>query len=192
LGCKAELLGQVHARNEYQKQLLAQMVCERFGNDLKGKTFAVWGLAFKPNTDDIREAPAIKVIHLLLSAGAALKCYDPKACANAAAEFAGVSGVSFVHQPYDALENAEALIICTDWSEFRSPDFDRIRTLLKGRVIFDGRNLYDAKTMLRQRLEYHSIGRAPVIPDRPNGNGQGVFTLRRTGGSVGSPKQSDK
>ena len=162
--CHADILRQVHQRNEYQKEILAQMIWERFGKDLAGRTFAVWGLAFKPNTDDIREAPAIRVIECLLQTGASLQCYDPKALENASAWFADNPKVGFVKDPYLALKGCDAVVICTDWSEFRTPDFDCIRSNLKQRVIFDGRNLYDVATMCRQRIEYYSIGRPVVMP----------------------------
>ena len=164
--CRAEILQSVHARNERQKSKLAEMVIDRFGEDLTGMTFAVWGLAFKPNTDDIREAPAIRVIQILSDAGADLKCYDPKALDNARDEFAGNTRVHFIENPYDAALHSDALIICTEWNEFRTPDFDRIRSGMNQRVIFDGRNLYEHRTMLRQRIEYHSIGRPVAIPTR--------------------------
>ena len=123
-------------------------------------------MAFKPNTDDIREAPALTVIHLLTQAGAKLRCYDPKAGPNTVKEFIGNPNVLVVDDPYEALAGCDALIICTEWIEFRTPDFDRIRAQLAQRVIFDGRNLYDPQTMLRQRIEYHSIGRPEVKPVR--------------------------
>ncbi len=163
-GCNPDILQSVNSRNEYQKQLLAHMVLARFGEDLTGKTFAIWGLAFKPNTDDIREAPALQVISILRQAGAELRCYDPKALGNAQAELPDDAGVQFIASPYEAVEGADALLICTEWNEFRTPDFDRIRSALKQMVIFDGRNLYTSKTMRRQRIEYHSIGRPVVIP----------------------------
>ncbi len=166
VGSRCDILAGVHARNDLQRELLVEMVAERLGKDLSGKTLAIWGLAFKPNTDDAREAPAIHVIRLLAAAGAKLRCYDPKACANAAAELGDCQGVTFPDDPYDALDQADALIICTEWNEFRTPDFDRIRASLKQRVIFDGRNLYDPKTMIRQRIEYYSIGRRPAVPTR--------------------------
>ena len=163
VGCNADFLRSIDNRNCYQKGLLAQMVLDRFGKNLTGKTFAIWGLAFKPNTDDIREAPAITVIRILGEAHATLKCYDPKALTKATHEFTD-KNVHFAKCPYEALEDADGLIICTEWNEFRTPDFDQIRQKLKTRVIFDGRNLYEPETMLRQRIEYHSIGRLPVIP----------------------------
>jgi UDPglucose 6-dehydrogenase len=164
--CRAEILQRVHARNEFQKQVLARMVLERFGEDLTGRTFAIWGLAFKPNTDDVREAPAVRIIHILSQAGAELKCYDPKATGNAQVEFADNKNVRFATDPYDAVSGADGLIICTEWNEFRTPDFDRIRAGMRERVVFDGRNLYEPQTMLRQRIEYHSIGRPPAVPAR--------------------------
>ncbi len=164
VGCRCDVLAAVHARNELQKQALVDMVLGRYGKDLTGRTLAVWGLAFKPNTDDVREAPAIGIIRLLHQAGAGLRCYDPKASANAAAELADCHGVQFATDPYEALDGADGLIICTEWNEFRTPDFDRIRTRLKQRVVFDGRNLYDPRTMVRQRIEYHSIGRPAANP----------------------------
>lgn len=162
--CSAGILRSVHERNDHQKELLAQTVIGRFGEDLTGKTFALWGLAFKPKTDDMREAPALRIIEVLCAAGARLKCYDPKATDNARKELATQKNISFEDDPYKALQDADGLIICTDWNEFRTPDFDLIRSGLKERVIFDGRNLYDPKTMTRRRIEYHSIGRPPAIP----------------------------
>jgi UDPglucose 6-dehydrogenase len=159
-----DVLAAVHARNELQRFALVEMVRQRYGEDLTGRTLAVWGLAFKPNTDDVRDAPAIDVIQRLRKAGARLRCYDPKASANAAAELGDCRNVEFATDPYEALEGADGLIICTEWNEFRTPDFDRIRSRLRQRVIFDGRNLYDPRTMVRQRIEYHSIGRTAAVP----------------------------
>jgi len=166
VGSRCDILAGVHARNELQRHLLVEMVAQRFGADLAGRTLAIWGLAFKPNTDDARDAPAIHVIQLLTKAGARVRCYDPKASANAAAELGKCPNVEFLDDPYKALDKADGLIVCTEWNEFRTPDFDQIRARLKERVIFDGRNLYDPKTMLRQRIEYHSIGRQPAVPTR--------------------------
>jgi UDPglucose 6-dehydrogenase len=145
------------------------MVLRRFGNDLTGLTFALWGLAFKPNTDDVREAPAIRVIQRLAAAGAQLRCYDPRACRNAAAMFPENAAIAFVDDPYDAVQGADGLLILTEWSEFRTPSFDRMRSQLRQRVIFDGRNLYQLATMQRQRMEYYSIGRPGILPPtKPN------------------------
>jgi UDPglucose 6-dehydrogenase len=166
VGSRFDVLASVHARNELQKVALAEMVVQKYGKDLTGRTLAVWGLAFKPNTDDVRDAPAISVIRLLSKAGATLRCYDPKASANAKVELKDCRRVEFTAGPYEAIEKADGLIICTEWNEFRTPDFDRIRSHLKERVIFDGRNLYDPRTMIRQRIEYHSIGRPTAMPSR--------------------------
>jgi len=164
-GADVGILRQVHLRNERQKRLLAEMVLERLGPDLTGRTIALWGLAFKPDTDDIRQAPAMEVIRRLRQAGATLRCYDPKACLNARYELGDVGdGVTFECDPYAVLDGADALVICTEWNEFRTPQFDVIRRKLKERIIFDGRNLYEPATLLRQRLEYHSIGRQPTAP----------------------------
>ena len=180
--CDVSILQSVHERNERQKIALAEMVLTRFGADLSGLTFAVWGLAFKPNTDDIREAPAIRVIGRLIAAGAQAKCYDPRACPNAAKVFAGQPGVTFCADPYEALQNADALIILTEWSEFRTPSFDRIRAGLRQRVIFDGRNLYQLATMQRQRIEYYSIGRPASIPRDRQG---ATLTPAKPAGTLG-------
>ncbi len=163
VGSRYDVLAAVHARNELQRLALVEMVQQRYGRDLTGRTLAIWGLAFKPNTDDVRDAPSIGVIQRLQKAGAHLRCYDPKASANAAAELGDCRDVAFTTDPYEALEGADGLIICTEWNEFRTPDFDRIRSRLKQRVIFDGRNLYDPRTMVRQRIEYHSIGRVAAV-----------------------------
>ncbi len=166
-GADVSILKHVHRRNELQKRLLASMVTERFGDDLTGRTIALWGLAFKPDTDDTRQAPAISVIRSLCSAGAKIKCYDPKACPNARFELSDLNrAIIFENDPYTVLDGADALIICTEWNEFRTPQFDLIRQKLKERVIFDGRNLYEPATMLRQRLEYHSIGRPVTVPPK--------------------------
>jgi UDPglucose 6-dehydrogenase len=128
--------------------------------DLKGKTFAVWGIAFKPNTDDIREAPALTLIRQLKEAGAAVRAHDPEALVHLKKEFK--DGVVYCEDNYEALKGADALVICTEWNEFRSPDFDRIRSTLKQPLVFDGRNLYEPSSMRRSGLEYHAIGK-PVV-----------------------------
>jgi UDPglucose 6-dehydrogenase len=162
--CSAGILESVDERNDQQKQLLAQKVLDRYGEDLTGKTFAIWGMAFKPKTDDMREAPALRIIEMLCAAGAHLKCYDPKASDNARKELSDEPNVSFADDPYEVVQDADGLIICTDWNEFRTPDFDLIRSGLNERVIFDGRNLYHPQTMRRRRIEYHSVGRPTAIP----------------------------
>lgn len=128
-----------------------------FNNDLKGKTFGLWGLSFKPNTDDVREAPAHYLIKLLNAEGAEVAVYDPEAMETSKAVLGDI--VRYADDAYDAVKNADALLIVTEWSEFRNPDFDQIKSLLKNPVIFDGRNLYDADKMNNMRITYYSIGR---------------------------------
>ena len=124
---------------------------------MKAKTFAIWGLAFKPETDDIREAPALVIINELLAAGAQVKAFDPEAMPNVESKLG--DKIEFAPDMYSALKNTDALIICTEWSIFRTPDFDKIKQHLNYNVIFDGRNLYDSKDVLENQIEYFSIGR---------------------------------
>jgi UDPglucose 6-dehydrogenase len=131
-----------------------------FNNDLKGKRIAIWGLAFKPNTDDIREAPALYMIKELLAAGASVATHDPEAMNNVK-QLVGDT-ITFAESQYDALNDADALIIATEWSEFRTPDFNRIGSLLKNKAIFDGRNLFDLKQMEGLGFHYVSIGRRVI------------------------------
>jgi UDPglucose 6-dehydrogenase len=158
LGRPLELLEAVHRVNERQKHVLSAKIQARFGK-LSGKRFAVWGLSFKPNTDDMREAPSRSLIADLIEAGASVCAYDPVAVEEAERVFAGESRVSFARSPLAALEGAEALAIVTEWQEFRSPDFAAIRAALKSPVIFDGRNLYDPAQLREQGIEYFPIGR---------------------------------
>jgi UDPglucose 6-dehydrogenase len=146
--------------NDRQKHLLATRVKQHFGGDLRGRTFAVWGLAFKPRTDDMREAPSIVVIEELLKAGARVQAHDPEALENARQLFG--ERVSYHRTNYEALAGADALLILTEWNEFRHPNFERIRTELKQAVIFDGRNLYDPEVMKTLGFRYFSIGRPAV------------------------------
>jgi UDPglucose 6-dehydrogenase len=146
--------------NQRQKRLLARRVKEFFGEDLSGRTLAVWGLAFKPRTDDLREASSIAVIEELLAAGAAVQVHDPEALENARRVFA--DRVSYHSTNYDALKGADALLILTEWNEFRHPNFQRIRAELRQPLIFDGRNLYDPELMKALEFRYFSIGRKPV------------------------------
>lgn len=155
-----KVIGAVEAANDIQKSILAGKIKARFGPALDRKHFALWGLAFKPNTDDMREAPALALLAELFSAGATVTAYDPAAM-NEMRRIAGVEPkLSYADTPLAALENADALIIVTEWKEFRSPDFDGIKRLLKSPVIFDGRNLYDPVTVKGHGLEYHCIGRS--------------------------------
>ncbi|TLU98976.1 UDP-glucose dehydrogenase family protein [Dyadobacter luticola] len=148
--------------NYDQKKKLLPMIEKYFNNDLKGKTIAVWGLAFKPYTDDIREAPALENIDVLLEAGAKITVYDPEAMSNVK----NILGdkVTFCHTPYAALDDADALMIFTEWPQFRTPEFEKMGKLLKNKVIFDGRNLYELETMREMGYTYYSIGREKVVP----------------------------
>ncbi len=151
--------------NQRQKKFLAQKIQSVLGRDLKGKTFAIWGLAFKPNTDDIREAPALVVIEELLRAGARIRAYDPVAIENAEPLIQKIDSsgrVAFCESPYEALEGSDALVLVTEWNEFRQVDFARVKSALKQPLIFDGRNLYDPREMQAQGLSYYSVGRPSV------------------------------
>ncbi len=153
------LLNAVETVNEAQKHVLGEKIRRRFGQELSGRTFAVWGLAFKPNTDDMREASSRNLIADLLEAGAAVRAYDPVARAEARRLYAGEPGVVVVDNAFAALEGADALAIVTEWQEFRSPDFDEIRRALGTPAIFDGRNLYDPASLRARGFEYFPIGR---------------------------------
>ena len=145
--------------NHRQKQVLAEKVKRHFGEDLSGRTFAIWGLAFKPDTDDMRESPAITVVEELTAAGADVNAYDPKA-AEAAQNFylKGNDKIRYCDSKYEALKGADALVLVTEWKEFRSPDFFEIQKRLKTPVIFDGRNQYDKKRMKKYGFTYYQIG----------------------------------
>ncbi len=157
----ADLLSQVHQLNERQKELLVDRIRSHFKGQLSGRTFGIWGAAFKPKTDDIREAPALRVIQGLLDAGAKVRISDPKALANLRQVFG--AKIEYCLDAYQAAQGADALVICTEWNEYRSPDFDRLKTLLKQPVIFDGRNLYKPDQIRRRGFTYYSIGRPPVV-----------------------------
>ena len=159
-----KILNAVEEVNEYQKVHLVSKIKKHFGSDLRGKCFALWGLAFKPNTDDIREAPALEIIDALLDEGAKVNAYDPEAMENVK-RIVG-DRVSFANNQYDALKEADALIIATEWNEFRTPDFDKIGSLLSSKVVFDGRNVFDVETMRKKGYHYESIGRKPVNPSQ--------------------------
>jgi len=156
------LLTSVMKVNEEQKTIIVPKILDFFGGDLKGKHFALWGLAFKPDTDDIREAPALYVIDKLLEAGATVTAFDPEAMGNVK-KLLG-DRISFAKDQYEALKGADALIIATEWSVFRSPDFEKVSELLKEKVIFDGRNLYELPHMAELGFYYNSIGRRTVVP----------------------------
>ena len=146
--------------NEKQKLHLIPKIKAYFNNDLAGKHFALWGLAFKPNTDDIREAPALYIAEALIAAGATVIAFDPEAIANV--KKLKDNKIAFAANQYDALKNADALIIATEWNEFRTPDFDKIIATLNNKVIFDGRNLFDLDQMKRLGFHYESIGRKKI------------------------------
>ena len=156
-GLELDLLRAVERTNERQKKLLVQKALKHFGGSLAGKTFGVWGLAFKPKTDDMREAPAIEVIEGLLGKGAKVVAHDPVA-SHVARRYFG-ERVRFAEVPYEALEGADALFVVTEWNEFRHPDFERMKGLMKAPVIFDGRNVYDPARMRELGFTYHGIGR---------------------------------
>jgi len=162
VGVPPRMLEAVDAVNEAQKKNLGEMILTHFGEDLSGKTIAVWGGAFKPRTDDVREAPSLVLIQNLLDRGAAVRLHDPEAMPNLRQAFG--EALTFCDRPYGTLEGADALAIVTEWNEFRHPDFDLMRRLLAEPVIFDGRNLYDPAAMAGHAFTYHSIGRPAVNP----------------------------
>ena len=157
VGYEFPIVRAVHAVNEAQKHVLAAKIRERFGGDLSGRRIAVWGIAFKPKTDDIREAPALILIQDLLDAGAEVVAFDPEAMDKA--RHVLDERVTLAASAHDAIEGADALVVVTEWNEFRFPDFGRIRKALKEPVVFDGRNVYDPRTMADLGFDYHSIGR---------------------------------
>ncbi|ARV15122.1 UDP-glucose dehydrogenase family protein [Polaribacter sp. SA4-12] len=159
-GYKANLITSVEDVNDAQKLVIAQKIVKRFGEDLTGLTFALWGLAFKPGTDDMREAPSIYVIKELVSRGAKVQAYDPKAIEEAKECYLnGVDNVTYLESKYEVLKNADALILLTEWKEFRSPDFEEIKSQLISPVIFDGRNQYNAFNLEDKGFEYYQIGK---------------------------------
>jgi UDPglucose 6-dehydrogenase len=151
----------VDSVNKSQKKVLVQKVSAYYEGDLKGKKFALWGLAFKPDTDDIREAPSLEIIKAIVSAGAEVVAYDPEAMSNVK-KYAASEGLSFGKDQYDVLDNADALLIATEWGEFKAPDFELVKRSLKEPVIFDGRNLYSVIEMQKRGFHYESIGRKVV------------------------------
>jgi UDPglucose 6-dehydrogenase len=152
-----EILKAVEKVNANQKLHLVEKIKAYYKNDLQGKHFALWGLAFKPNTDDIREAPALSIIDALTEAGATVTAYDPEAMPNVKAHLG--DKIQYAANQYEALQNASALIIATEWSEFRTPDFERMEKEIKYKIIFDGRNLFDVNNMRKLDFHYESIGR---------------------------------
>jgi len=167
-GYDFEILDAVLRVNDRQQRVLAERILERFGGDLAGKRFAMWGLAFKPNTDDVREAPSHTIIRLLTEAGAEVVAYDAEAIETTRRVLGegplGEGSLSYAADPYSALVRADALIIATEWPEFRRPDFDRMLRLLNAPLVFDGRNVYQPERMAEAGFEYYSIGRPHVAP----------------------------
>ncbi len=166
-GYDFKILESVMAVNNAQKLVILDKMSKYFNHDLENKTIAIWGLSFKPNTDDIREAPSLYVIEALLKAGAKINAFDPEANENVRVHFeknmpTHLPQMNFFENAYDALQDADSLAILTEWSIFRTPDFERMKTLLRKPVIFDGRNLYELSTMSGQGFYYNSIGRAVV------------------------------
>ena len=155
--CDYQLLQAADDVNKKQRQVFINKILNKFGNNLTGKTFAIWGLAFKPKTNDMREAPAITIINALLEKGAKVQAYDPKAM-DSAKEIFG-NKITYSKSAYDALEGADCMLLLTEWNEFRRPDFDKIKSLMKSYVIFDGRNQYNSKRLIEKGFEYYQIGK---------------------------------
>ncbi|MBX2984954.1 MAG: UDP-glucose/GDP-mannose dehydrogenase family protein [Bacteroidia bacterium] len=156
-----KILNAVEEVNEDQKEVILPKMEQIFGKDWSGKKIALWGLAFKPNTDDIREAPALVLIDRFLKLNASVTAYDPEAMENVK-RIVG-NNITFAHNMYEAIQNADVLVIATEWSEFRNPDFDRIKSSLKNPIVFDGRNVFDIDKMEELGFNYYSIGRRDVI-----------------------------
>ena len=155
--CEMSIIASADEVNKKQRIHYIEKITNHFGDNLNGKTFAVWGLAFKPKTDDMREAPAITIINALLEKGAKVKAFDPKAFE--AAKFHFADRIEYSKSAYETLEDADALLLLTEWNEFRRPDFEKIKESMKTPVIFDGRNQYDAKRLNEKGFKYYSIGR---------------------------------
>jgi len=162
VGGETAIMEAVDRVNENQKSVLARKIRGHYGDHLRDKTLAVWGLAFKPRTDDVREAPALVLVDFLLAQGCRVRVHDPEAMANVRAQYG--DRLVYCDRPYGALEGADGLAIVTEWQEFRNPDFEVMRRLLKERVIFDGRNLYEPRIPVGFGFTYHSIGRKTGVP----------------------------
>lgn len=154
--CEMNIISAADMANKNQRNLFIQKITNRFGRDLTGKTIGIWGLAFKPKTDDMREAPAITIINSLLNMGAKVRAYDPKAVESAKFYFG--DRIIYTKSSYEALEDADCMLLLTEWNEFRRPDFERIKKLLKNPVIFDGRNQYDSERLIERGFEYYQVG----------------------------------
>ena len=159
VGYHPELISAVDRVNQRQKQVIVQKINTRFGADLSGKTLALWGLSFKPETDDMRDAASLVVVEELTKRGAKIAAYDPKSMKEAKEYyFKENTNISYANEKYEVVENADALILLTEWKEFRSPDFEKLKTQLKNAIIFDGRNQYNAFNLEEKGFEYFQIG----------------------------------
>ncbi len=161
-GLDSNIFGAISKRNEIQQEILVEKILQYFGGNIKEKKFAVWGLAFKPGTDDVRCAPSLKVIRGIYREGAQVRAYDPRAARSAARELVDLE-VVYTRNQYEAIEDVDALVVLTEWREFRQPDFPRLSSSLKDRVIFDGRNIYDPKICIENGLAYIGIGRSSAL-----------------------------
>ena len=157
LGMNLQILAATNNVNRAQKRIVAEDILERMGSDLSGKHIAIWGLAFKPNTDDMRAAPSIDTVNMLLDAGATITAYDPEALHTARKVFG--DRIEYAVRPYDALVGADVLAIITEWSEFRKPQWEKVQENMRGRVIFDGRNIFDPTRVEALGFEYYGVGR---------------------------------
>jgi UDPglucose 6-dehydrogenase len=163
-GSRLSVVEAVDRTNDAQREWFWEKISKHYGGDLKGKNIAVWGVAFKANTDDIRFAPSLYLMEKLIAAGASVSAFDPVAIDNARSSSGSVAAkVRWADNAYAALEGADALVICTEWREFRSPDFRRISSLMRARVVFDGRNLYSAAELGDNGFEYYGVGRGKNI-----------------------------
>jgi UDPglucose 6-dehydrogenase len=157
-----DILDAVESVNQQQRENFFHKIKKSCGGSLKGQKIALWGIAFKPGTDDIREAPALYLIEKFLAEGATVSAYDPVAAENAREHFKGDKGLDFKEDQYDCLTAASVLVIATEWKSFREPDFDRMKTMMKSPVLCDGRNIYNPKDMKDTGFRYHSVGRPSV------------------------------
>ena len=157
-GYTPRILEAAEAINQDQRQIFFDRIANYFQGDLSGRVLAIWGLSFKPQTDDIRDAPALTLIEKLQAAGARLQAHDPEAMTATKNYLGENQALSFTKTSYEAVEGADALIICTEWSKFREPDFEKMRSLMKNPVIFDGRNLYNPEKLEKLGFEYFYIG----------------------------------
>ncbi|MDD2279870.1 MAG: UDP binding domain-containing protein, partial [Bacteroidales bacterium] len=160
-GYSLKVIEAVEKVNDTQKIIMFNKISDYFNGDIKGKSFAIWGLSFKPNTDDVREAPSLAIISKLLEAGAIVKAYDPVAI-DEAKKLIGTS-IEYAPDPYTAVDGCDALVLVTEWREFRVLNFAELRKRMKGNVIFDGRNIYEPEEMREEGYNYISIGRKPII-----------------------------